>query len=99
MTFAPIPASETRRIPQPQVVLLSSGFDANLILENSEKLRCITQKQKPGLHDRVSYVLLVPKRRLELLQAYAHQTLNLARLPVPPLRLYCYSCITSEECQ
>jgi hypothetical protein len=31
----------------------------------------------------------VPKRRLELLQAYAHQTLNLARLPVPPLR-HCY---------
>lgn len=30
---------------------------------------------------------LVPKRRLELLQAYAHQTLNLARLPLPPLRL------------
>ena len=29
---------------------------------------------------------LVPKRRLELLQACAHQTLNLARLPLPPLR-------------
>jgi hypothetical protein len=36
----------------------------------------------------------VPKRRLELLQAYAHQTLNLARLPIPPLRhrLYLYIC-------
>src|SRR5208337_4347872 len=61
-TLAPTPASVTRGYPQPLGVDLSSGFDANLSLEDSEKLRCITQKQKPGLHDRVSYVLLVPKR-------------------------------------
>ncbi len=45
------------------------------------------QKQKPGLENRVFNRELVPKRRLELLQACAYQTLNLARLPLPPLRL------------
>ena len=29
---------------------------------------------------------MVPKRRFELLQGCPHQNLNLARLPVPPLR-------------
>ncbi len=30
--------------------------------------------------------IVVPKRGLEPLQACAYQTLNLARLPIPPLR-------------
>jgi hypothetical protein len=42
---------------------------------------------------------LVPKRRLELLQAFAHQTLNLARLPVPPLRRYKRVYTKEAHCQ
>lgn|GEM_PF-1794562 len=43
-------------------------------------------KSPGGFPGPIPYSTLVPKRRLELLQACAHQTLNLARLPVPPLR-------------
>ena len=32
--------------------------------------------------------VVVPKRGLEPLQAFAYQTLNLARLPIPPLRRF-----------
>lgn len=51
---------------------------------------CITMIKKKSLaakdHQTIIF-LKVPKKRLELSRACAHYTLNVARLPIPPLGL------------